>query len=139
MSFWKRLKDAAFGTSQNPPDLAENQSSTAPRGPTPTDPPPTLQEHHHQAVEGGSSLQSEDDSRSANSAAASVIDITLGTRQNAISLVDYLDSDLSDEANESASLAQPRRIPPSPELDHNELRINHRTEQQAITALNEFA
>ena len=72
-------------------------------------------------------------------AAASVIDITPGTRQNAISLVDYSDSDLSDAADEASGLAQPRRIPPPLEFDRLEFRVRHRTEEKAVDAMHEFA
>ena len=139
MSFWKRFKEAAFGTSQIRPDLVENELNATPPGPTPIAPPLTSEEHHHQAVRFNGSLHSEDDSRSACTSEASVIDITPGTRENAIVLVDYSDSDLSDEADKLTSLAQPRTIPPPPEFDHNEFRIRHRTEEKAIEALDAFA
>ena len=97
------------------------------------------QEHHYQAVSESHLILSEDDSNSASLATASVIDITSGARENAISLVDCSDSDPSDEANKARSLTQPRSIPPPPELNSNRFRIYHRTEQKAIKAMDEFA
>ena len=142
MSLWKRLRDAAFGSSRDSPCLAEEESNasiTAPCGAPSTDPPPMSQEHHYQAVSESHLILSEDDSNSASLATASVIDITSGARENAISLVDCSDSDPSDEANKARSLTQPRSIPPPPELNSNGFRIYHRTEQKAIEAMDEFA
>jgi hypothetical protein len=138
MSFWKRLKEAAFGASQESSSLVGGDLDAGRNKAPPAAPLPTTTEQHNHAIANDDLILSDNGTDSVTSSKASVIDITPGARKNPVSLVDYSDSELSD-ADSDKITPTTRRIPPPPELNIYDLRINHTSEQKATDALDEWA
>ncbi len=136
MSLWKRFKAAAFGVSLKSPSLVGGEAGAAQGSLSATTHPETTAEHLNKTVAEDNLTRSDDDIESMNSSEASVIDISPGTRKNPFNLVNYSDSDLSDADRDTPISST---IPSPPELNNNEFRIHHTTEQKAIDALDEFA
>ena len=73
MLFWKRLKQAAFGASQEPPNLVGGELGAACSMASPAGPTPTTTKHHNDAVADDDHTPFDDGTDLTTSSKASVV------------------------------------------------------------------